>query len=177
MLIGFIGFYRKWLPLYEARVDRWRTILKQAPSPGECTKDEEADKLQALWTSEDDELMQTLKQEILDGPVIKRPDPNRRFYLKTDWSCDAQGAVLLQAGCSKKEEEAVHREILGGKCEFDKGLEGLRLRPIAFISQHRKEKSSRHSFVGEAATGRWAFLKFKRYLLGREFTWITDCSG
>jgi hypothetical protein len=31
--------------------------------------------------------------------------------------------------------------------------------------------------VGEASTGRWAFLKFKQHLIGREFTWITDCSG
>jgi hypothetical protein len=51
------------------------------------------------------------------------------------------------------------------------------LRPIKFISLLRKESSPRHSFVGEASTGRWAFLKFRRHLMGREFTWITDCSG
>ena len=56
-------------------------------------------------------------------------------------------------------------------------MSGLRLLPIAFISQRRPSPSSRHSFVGEASTGRWAMLKFKRCLLGREFTWITDCSG
>lgn len=87
-------------------------------------------------------MAKTLKQEILVGPVIKRPHPNRHFYLRRDWSCYAQEAVLLQVGCSKKEEEAIHREILGGKFKFKKGLDGLRLRPIAFISQHQTEKTS-----------------------------------
>ena len=55
--------------------------------------------------------------------------------------------------------------------------ERIETAPIAFMSQRRPSPSSRHSFVGEASTGRWAMLKFKRHLLGREFTWITDCSG
>jgi hypothetical protein len=41
----------------------------------------------------------------------------------------------------------------------------------------QKMTSSQHSFVGKAATGRWAMLKFKHHLISREFTWITDCSG
>ncbi len=177
MLIGFIGFYRNWIPLYESRIGRWRDYNKKRPAPGAVTKEEEAQLLQNQWTEEDDELLEELKQAILDTPVLKRPVPNRRFYLKTDWSCNAQGAVLLQAGCSEEEEAALQRELNGGDCEFEKTMGGLRLLPIAFISQRRPTPSSRHSFVGEASTGRWAMLKFKRYLIGQEFTWITDCSG
>jgi hypothetical protein len=177
MLIGFIGFYREWIPLYEERIGRWREHMKKAPTPGETDKETEASIMRNLWTKADDELLREMKQAVLTGPLLKRPDPKRRFYLKTDWSAHAQGAVLLQAGCTKAEEDAVHRETQGGECEFEKKLSGLRLRPIAFISQRRVEPSSRHSFVGEAATGRWAMLKFKRHLIGREFTWITDCSG
>jgi hypothetical protein len=84
---------------------------------------------------------------------------------------------LLQAGCSKEEEGAMMREVKGGKCEFDKTVNGLRLRPISFISMRRQATLSRHSFVGKASTGRWATLKFKHHFIGREFTWITDCSG
>jgi hypothetical protein len=177
MLIGFIGFYRNWIPLYEDRIGRWRDYLKKAPAPGAATKEEEAQQLKEQWQDDDDALLDELKEAILDNPVLKRPVPNRRFYLKTDWSANAQGAVLLQAGCSEEEEAALMREIEGGECEFEKSMSGLRLLPIAFISQRRPSPSSRHSFVGEASTGRWAMLKFKRYLLGREFTWITDCSG
>ena len=54
----------------------------------------------------------------------------------------------------------------------------LRLRPIAFISRICKGKErDYHSFVGEVATGRWAMKKFRQWLIGKEFTWITDCSG
>jgi hypothetical protein len=56
---------------------------------------------------------------------LKRPDPNRRFYVKTDWSAWAQGAVLLQADVTEEAEEAMWREIHGGQCEFDKAIEGL----------------------------------------------------
>jgi hypothetical protein len=177
MLVGFIGFYRQYIPLFEDRIGRWRDYKKEAPNPGSASKEEEAKVLRSLWKPVDDGLLQELKDEILTGPVLKHPDPNRRMYLKTDWSSHAQGAVLLQAGCSEEEEEVVRKEIEGGKCEFEKTLSGLRLRPTAFISQRRQEPSSRHSYVGEASTGRWAMLKFRRFLMGRECTWITDCSG
>jgi hypothetical protein len=96
--------------------------------------------------------LQQLKQDILDRLMMKRPNPNRRYYLKTDWSAEAQGAVLLQDGWSK-EEEAMMREVAGGSCEFDKTVVGLRLIPITFISMRQKLTSSQHLFVGKAATG------------------------
>jgi hypothetical protein len=45
------------------------------------------------------------------------------------------GSVLLQAETTTKAEEALLAEINGGKCEFDKTINGLRLRPLAFISR------------------------------------------
>ena len=191
MLVGMIGFYRDWIPLYETRISPWRKILKAQPAPGTVTKEEEAQVMKQLWNqnirdetekgkeyeSTNDCHLEKLKQAILDGPILKRPDPNRRYYLKSDWSKWAQGAVLLQADVTEQAEIAMLKEMHGTQCEFDKKIHGLRLRPIKFISTRRQIPSSRHSFVGEASTGRWAFLKFHRYLLGREFTWITDCSG
>jgi hypothetical protein len=47
--------------------------------------------------------------------------------LKTDWSANAQGAVLLQVGCSEEEEAALNHELEGGGCEFKKTLGGLQL--------------------------------------------------
>jgi hypothetical protein len=67
---------------------------------------------------------------------------NRRFYLKTDWSANAQGAALLQAGCLEEEETAPTKETEGGKCKFKKAMSGLRLLPIAFASQQRSLPSS-----------------------------------
>ena len=34
-----------------------------------------------------------------------------------------------------------------------------------------------HSYKGEAATGRWAINKNRKFLSWKEFTWISDCSG
>jgi hypothetical protein len=133
--------------------------------------------LKKLWIDDNDSQLEEMKQAILDGPVLKRPVPNRRFFLKTDWSANAQGAVLLQAGCSEEEEVASTREIDGGNCKFKKTIGGLRLLPIPFMSQRRETTSSRHTFVGEASAGRWAMLELKRFLIRSEFTWIADCSG
>ena len=82
MLIGFIGFYRNWIPLYESRIGRWRDYNKKRPAPGAATKEEEAQLIQAQWTEEDDELLQELKQAILDNPVLKRLVPNNRLELQ-----------------------------------------------------------------------------------------------
>ena len=175
MLIGFIGsYYHKWIPSYEDRIGRWRDYLKKSPGPGEATKEEEEEQLlRSQWIGKDDNLLDELKKAIPTNPVLKRPIPNRRFYLKTDWSANAQDAALLQVGYSE-DEVALTRDLEGGECEFEKSMTGLRLLSIAFISQRWPLPSSRHSLSGEASTGRWAMLKFKSYLEIRKFTWITD---
>jgi hypothetical protein len=42
--------------------------------------------MDTLWNRADSALLEELKTKILSGPVLKRPDWNRQFYLKTDWS-------------------------------------------------------------------------------------------
>jgi hypothetical protein len=85
------------MPLYETRISPWRRILKQAPNPGESTKEEEAQLLTKLWEADnrtDDEkfaeygetnnqLLEHLKKEVLRSLTLKRPDPDRQFYEKT----------------------------------------------------------------------------------------------
>ncbi len=88
------------------------------------------------------------------------------------------GAVLCQPEDTHAAKAAEQEEINGGKCQFDTTLSGLRLRPIAFLDRvNSPAEKSYHSYVGKAATGRWAMGKFKKYLLGAEFTWIADCYG
>jgi hypothetical protein len=102
-----------------------RQHLCLPPAPGEATKEEEADLLKKEWTEADDGLLDELKEAILSNPVLKTPVPNRRFCLKDDWSADAQGAALSQAGCSEEEEAALMKETEGGECEFEKSVNGL----------------------------------------------------
>ena len=51
----------------------------------------------SLWTPECQAVLTWMKESILKGLMLVRPNPARRFYLKTDWSKDVIGAVLLQA--------------------------------------------------------------------------------
>ena len=114
------------------------------------------------------------------GPILARPDYSRRFYLKTDWSAAGMGALLLQADSNPQAEAAEQEEVDGGPCRFETTVKGvkMRLRVLACISRrcNTKEKSY-HGYVGEAAAGIWAIEKFRHFLFGREFTWMTDCSG
>jgi hypothetical protein len=109
---------------------------------------------------------------------IKAPRPEQKILSQNrlELQCTRRRAIIGRM-LTDEEEAALNRELNGGACKFEKTIGGLRMRPIAFISQRRPTPSSRHSFVGEASTGQWAMLKFKRFLIGQEFTWITDCSG
>ena len=178
MLIGCFGFYQEHLPLFEVRLDRWRQIQKLRPPKGTAIE-EDAKILEKEWKEEDDKLLEELKAAILSFPILRRPNPELRFYLKTDWSKNAMGAALLQPDQDDQRAlEAMHNEETGEKCMFDLTKSGIRLYPLAFISRRTSEpEKSYHSYVGEACTGVWAIEKFRPYLFGREFTWLTDCSG
>jgi hypothetical protein len=179
MIVGMFGFYQGWIERYELRIAPYRRIQARQPMPGQVSRDEETEFFAGFWLSEHQELFEALKREILDKPVLARPDPNRRFYVKTDWCCDGMAAALLQA--DPDDDEALiaeSAESLGGSCFFDLQRKGLRLRPIEFISRSTSgTEKSFHSYVGEASVGRWAFPKWRRFLLGRPFTWLSDCSG
>eukprot|EP00978_Attheya_sp_CCMP212_P030582 scaffold112851_cov35-Attheya_sp.AAC.1 len=117
---------------------------------------------------------------VLSDPILARPDYSKRFYIKTDWSSHGMGAVILQPNPNPTADDALQADEAGSPCTFDLTITGerLRLRPIAFISRLcTRVEQTYHSYVGEAATGIWGIEKFRHLLFGREFTWITDCSG
>ena len=49
-------------------------------------------------------------------------DPYWRFYIKTDWSKDGMGVVLLQVDDSLEVINLDAQEEAGGKCGFEKYL-------------------------------------------------------
>ncbi len=179
MLIGMFGFYSRWLPNYEIRIEHWRAILKQQPPPGSATQAEEREIIAELWEPPDLLLLEQLKEEVIDGIVLTRPDYSRRFYLKTDWSKHGMAAVLCQADPNCPESVAAEEaEGAGGLCLFDKAKTGPRLIPILFMARLcTAREADYHSYKGEAATGRWAINKNRKFLSWKEFTWISDCSG
>jgi hypothetical protein len=77
--------------------------------------------------------------------------------LKTDWSKDGLGYVLLQAEDSDVSAAAVLSEEAGCPCLFDHNKSGLRLCPIMLSSRRFQGAELIYQYyVGEAATGLWA---------------------
>ena len=87
--------------------------------------------------------------------------------------------MLLQEDVSEESRESELQEKDGGKCEFYKPLEVMRLRRISFVSRSTVSplENSIHRFVGEASTVSWSKGKFRKYLWGSEFTVLSYCSG
>ena len=53
--------------------------------------------MQNLWIPKDQRLLERLKDDIVAGPTLARPDPYQIIYIKTDWSKDRMGVVLMQS--------------------------------------------------------------------------------
>jgi hypothetical protein len=176
--IGFLGFYQQWIQQFELRLGPFRKLQHRQPLPGELSLEEEQSFFKGFWLPEHTKLLRELIEDVIEGPSLQRPDASRRFYVKTDWSKDGIGAVLLQADASDESKLAEDIESQGGPCSFDLTRSGLRLRPISFLSRKTTPaEQSYHSYVGEASAGRWAFSKWRKHLFGKEFTWLTDCNG
>ena len=45
---------------------------------------------------ENDALLEELKSDFIDGPMLQRPNSSRQFFLKTDWCKYGMGATLMQ---------------------------------------------------------------------------------
>jgi hypothetical protein len=97
------------------------------PLPRQLSRNQDTEGFAGFWLPEHRDLFEQLKSEILSKPVLARPDPNRRFYVKTDWCCDGMAAALLQADPDDNEALiAESAESLGGPCFFDLQRKGLR---------------------------------------------------
>jgi hypothetical protein len=133
----------------------------------------------ALWEPQDLNLLDQLKEEVINGLVLSRPDYNRRFYLKTDWIKHGMAAVLCQADPNCPDSVAAEQaEGAGSPCLFDRAKTGPRLIPILFMARLcTAPEADYHSYKGEATTGQWPINKNRMFLSWKEFTWISDCSG
>lgn len=104
-----------------------------------------------LWTSEHQSALDELKAVFYKEYVIEHPDFERRFFLQTDSSDYGLGAVLYQ-----KDEDS-------------------RERIVALISRTLRGPELRYSTTErEALAIVWAVQKLRVYLVGREFSVITD---
>ena len=65
-----------------------------------------------------------------------------------------------------------------GECLFDLTQGGAHLRLTGFWSRScLLQESKYHSFVGEAACGRWDIGQNRKYLMGSHSWWLCDCKA
>ena len=136
--LGLAGYYRKFIDNYATLVSSLTDLTKK----GRPTN--------IIWTDETDRAFNELKNKMSSSPILRLPDFDRQFVLRTDASDTGLGAVLLQV------------------------YDGIYF-PVAYAS--RKLSSAQMSYVvieRECLAIVWAFEKFEVYLYGREFVLQTD---
>ena len=82
--LGLTGFYRNYIPNY-ATIATPLTDLTKKGRPQKC-----------VWGSQEEHAFATLKKYLASKPVLRLPDIDRDFILRTDASNAGVGAVLMQ---------------------------------------------------------------------------------
>ena len=127
------------------------------------------------WTPDLISLFEELRVIITSIPVFARFDSLKSTFLKTEWSVEGIGWKLIQPTDDVKSTEAPKDLLKSGECTFDFSKNSARLRPVRFGSRARTDFEHKyHSFVGEAASGRWAISQNRHYLWGNNFWWMCD---
>ena len=135
--LGMAGWYRRFIPHFS-------TIARPLT---ELTKKNK----RFEWTAECEEAFTTLREALTKAPVLRTADPNKNYYLHTDASDFALGAVLMQ--------------------KDDKG----HLHPIAYASKLLNPAQRNYTVTDrECLAMAWALEHFNTYVEGHKYTIVTD---
>jgi hypothetical protein len=137
-LLGMVNFYRQFIPgcakltapLSDLTSKRARNVVE--------------------WTDRQEQSFVKLKQLLSQGPILKLPDLNKQFVLRTDASDENLGSCLLQE------------------------TDGI-LYPVAYASRKLLSRERNYT-VGEKECLAivWSVQKFGRYLINNPFILETD---
>ncbi|XP_065936509.1 uncharacterized protein [Magallana gigas] len=136
--LGLAGFYRKFIPNFSAIAIPLSDLTKK----GQPNK--------VIWTESQQRAFDTLKHMLSERPILKLPEFNETFILRTDAADDGIGAVLLQM-------------------EDDEKL------PVAYASRKLQPREKAYAVIEkECLAVVWGIQNFHQYLYGREFLLETD---
>ena len=167
--IGLINFYHRYAPYFEMRLKPLRNL---------CKRFYRKEIPQMAWTMNLVTLFEELKIGITSSPILARFDADKPTFLKTDWSAEGMGWILMQPADDEESIAATKLLKETGECKFDLCMNGARLKPIFFGSRSCNDMERKyHSFTGEGACGRWAIGQNRKYLWGCHFYWLCDCSA
>ncbi|XP_033730041.1 uncharacterized protein LOC117319318 [Pecten maximus] len=136
--IGLASYYRKFIPNFAAIAVPLTDLTKKG-MPNKV-----------IWEVAQEEAFNTLKELLMSEPVLRLPDLDKEFTLRTDASDLGLGAILLQE-CDGK------------------------FHPIAYASRKLLPRERRYAVMEKECLALvWGVMKFQRYLLGKEFCVETD---
>ena len=136
--LGMIGFYRKFVPNF-AEIALPLTELTKKGSPNRVP-----------WEDVHQRSFESLKSYMVSSPILRLPELQKVFILRTDASNTGIGAVLLQ------ESNGV-------------------VFPVAYASKKLLPRETRYSVIErECLALVWGIRKFQMYLYGKEFQVETD---
>lgn len=137
--LGLTGYYRKFVPSYASKAAPLTELLRKGKPE------------RILWSAACTKAFVTLKECLIKAPILRVPDPNRRFIVQTDASDVGIGAVLSQLEENGEEH------------------------PIAYASRKLQPRETKYSAIEkECLAIVWALKYFKYYLYGQAFTIYTD---
>ena len=137
-LLGITGYYRSFIPNYS-------TVALPLP---DLTKKGQPNRV--AWGQAHELAYQTLKRMLVSKPILRLPDLDKPFVLRTDASDRSLGAVVLQ--------------------EHEDGIF-----PVAYASRKLLPREQRYSTMEkECLAIVWAVKKFMVYLYGKPFVLQTD---
>lgn len=139
-LRGFIGlasYYRKFVPQF-SHIAKPLTSLTKKDTP-------------FIWSEKQNKAFEDLKDKLCSTPILQFPDLEKEFYLYTDASNYAMGAILAQ----KDEDNNEHAIAYASK--------GLNKHELNYTVTEK-----------ECLAIVWAIRHFEHYITGRHFTIVTD---
>lgn len=139
--LGLVSYFRKFIQNFA-----------QIAHPLNCLLKKDVD---FHWSDEQEQAFVSLKERLVDRPVLAVYDPFAETELHTDASRIGIGGILLQRSNPKEA-----------------------FRPVAYYSrQTSPEEKNFHSYELETLAVVCSLKKFRVYLLGRDFKIITDCAA
>jgi hypothetical protein len=133
---GLTGYYRKYVKGYSTVAGPLFALTRKDVA--------------FVWDVNCERAYQTLKTELVNAPILTRPDFKRTFWLDVDWSPKGVGAILSQKD---------------GKFE----------RVVAYASKSLTEAQRKfHPMEGECYALIWGVMHFWQYLHMKHFILRTD---
>lgn len=105
------------------------------------------------WTTEQEEAFVALKRHLIERPILAHYSPSAKTQVHTDASQEGLGAILMQEN------------------------DGM-FHPVSYASRRTTvDERKYHSHELETLAIVWALEKFRVYVLGLQFTVVTDCDA